>query len=254
MLANYAITSLFITGSVVFATCLAGVPEFNAAVDRVIETTIGAALTLGFYLIWPTWERSAAAAAVADGGRGQPPLRGGGAELLAGRRIEPRDDRPRSCRVQADAHRHRGDARPRPRRAGPLRLRPGDRCPRAHAEVLRRTAGARSAAGRDRCTVPTRRGHVRRADRRRLDRSDRRRAFGRRSGRARVAARRLAALHSELEADRSAQVCRRPDGRRNRRCRRGRRSYRRNRPRRRDAGDAGEPNPRAIDAAVGGPA
>jgi uncharacterized membrane protein YccC len=66
MLANYAITSLFITGWVVFATCLAGVPEFSAAVDRVIETTIGAALTLGFYLIWPTWERSAAAAAVAD--------------------------------------------------------------------------------------------------------------------------------------------------------------------------------------------
>jgi hypothetical protein len=66
MLANYAITSLFITGWVVFATCLAGVPELNAAVDRVIETTIGAALTLGFYLIWPTWERSAAAAAVAD--------------------------------------------------------------------------------------------------------------------------------------------------------------------------------------------
>jgi len=66
MLANYAITSLFITGWVVFASCLAGVPEFNAAVDRVIETTIGAALTLGFYLIWPTWERSAAAAAVAD--------------------------------------------------------------------------------------------------------------------------------------------------------------------------------------------
>ena len=66
MLANYAITSLFITGWVVFATCLAGVPEFHAAVDRVIETTIGAALTLGFYLIWPTWERSAAAAAVAD--------------------------------------------------------------------------------------------------------------------------------------------------------------------------------------------
>jgi uncharacterized membrane protein YccC len=66
MLANYAITSLFITGWVVFVSCLAGVPEYRAAADRVIETGIGAAFTLGLYLLWPTWERSSAAGAVAD--------------------------------------------------------------------------------------------------------------------------------------------------------------------------------------------
>ena len=79
MLANYAITSLFITGWVVFATCLAGVPEFSAAVDRVIETTIGAALTLGFYLIWPTWELIRRRGGGRRRGRGRPLLRGGGA-------------------------------------------------------------------------------------------------------------------------------------------------------------------------------
>jgi uncharacterized membrane protein YccC len=66
MLANYAITSLCITGWVVFVSCLAGLPEYRAAADRVIETGIGAAFTLGLYLLWPTWERSSATGAVAD--------------------------------------------------------------------------------------------------------------------------------------------------------------------------------------------
>lgn len=66
MLANYAMTGVCVTGWVVFVSALAGIPELHAAADRVLDTSLGAVLALGAYLLWPSWERSEVADAVAD--------------------------------------------------------------------------------------------------------------------------------------------------------------------------------------------
>jgi uncharacterized membrane protein YccC len=66
MLANYGVTGACTTGWVVFVSALAGVPELRAAADRVLDTSLGAVIALGCYLLWPTWERSEVSDAVAD--------------------------------------------------------------------------------------------------------------------------------------------------------------------------------------------
>jgi uncharacterized membrane protein YccC len=66
MLANYALTAACTTAWVVFVAALAGIPELRAAADRLLDTTVGAALALGAYLLWPAWERPGVPAMVAD--------------------------------------------------------------------------------------------------------------------------------------------------------------------------------------------
>ncbi|MFZ0385005.1 MAG: FUSC family protein [Solirubrobacteraceae bacterium] len=66
MLANYGVTGACTTGWVVFVSALAGIPELRAAADRVLDTSIGAVIALGGYLLWPTWERRDVSDAVAD--------------------------------------------------------------------------------------------------------------------------------------------------------------------------------------------
>jgi uncharacterized membrane protein YccC len=66
MLANYAVTGACVTGWVVFVSALVGIPEAHAAADRVLDTSLGAVLALGAYLLWPTWERAEVGAAIAN--------------------------------------------------------------------------------------------------------------------------------------------------------------------------------------------
>jgi uncharacterized membrane protein YccC len=66
MLANYGVTGACTTGWVVFVSALAGIPELRAAADRVLDTSLGAVLALGCYLLWPAWERGEVGDMVAD--------------------------------------------------------------------------------------------------------------------------------------------------------------------------------------------
>jgi uncharacterized membrane protein YccC len=66
MLANYGVTGACTTGWVVFVSALAGIPELRAAADRVLDTSLGAVIALGCYLLWPTWERGEVGEMVAD--------------------------------------------------------------------------------------------------------------------------------------------------------------------------------------------
>jgi uncharacterized membrane protein YccC len=57
--ANYGLFTLSITAYVIFFVAYAGVhDEFATALDRLLDTTIGATITLGIYALWPTWERT----------------------------------------------------------------------------------------------------------------------------------------------------------------------------------------------------
>lgn len=58
LLANYGLFTVSITALIIFMVAFAGIPESATAVDRILDTTIGATLTLGLYALWPTWERS----------------------------------------------------------------------------------------------------------------------------------------------------------------------------------------------------
>jgi uncharacterized membrane protein YccC len=58
LLANYALFTASVTAFIVFFVAFGGIPEYKAAVSRLIASLIGAALTLGIYALWPTWERS----------------------------------------------------------------------------------------------------------------------------------------------------------------------------------------------------
>jgi uncharacterized membrane protein YccC len=58
LLANYGLFTLSVTGFIVFFVAFGGIPEYQAALDRLIASAIGATLTLGIYGLWPTWERS----------------------------------------------------------------------------------------------------------------------------------------------------------------------------------------------------
>jgi uncharacterized membrane protein YccC len=66
LFANYGLFTLSITAWIIFVAAFAGNPEFSTAIDRLVDTTIGATLTLGLYALWPTWERSTLPLTVAD--------------------------------------------------------------------------------------------------------------------------------------------------------------------------------------------
>ncbi len=56
--ANYGLFTLSITAFIIFFVAYAGVhDEFATALDRLLDTTIGATITLGIYMLWPTWEQ-----------------------------------------------------------------------------------------------------------------------------------------------------------------------------------------------------
>lgn len=70
--ANYGLFTISITAWIIFLVAFAGIPEYRTALDRLLDTTIGATLTLVVYLLWPTWERGAlpdATAALIEGDR-----------------------------------------------------------------------------------------------------------------------------------------------------------------------------------------
>ena len=57
--ANYGLFTLSITACIIFFVSYAGPHnEYATALDRLLDTTIGATLTLGIYALWPTWERA----------------------------------------------------------------------------------------------------------------------------------------------------------------------------------------------------
>ena len=59
LFANYGLFTLSITAFIIFFVAYAGVhDEFATALDRLLDTTIGATITLGIYALWPTWERA----------------------------------------------------------------------------------------------------------------------------------------------------------------------------------------------------
>ena len=58
LFANYAVFSTFVTVEVVFLLSLVYPQTFELAASRAIDTTIGGALALLTYLLWPTWEHS----------------------------------------------------------------------------------------------------------------------------------------------------------------------------------------------------
>jgi uncharacterized membrane protein YccC len=59
LFANYGLFTLSITAFIIFFVAFAGPHnEYATALDRLLDTTIGASLTLGIYALWPTWERA----------------------------------------------------------------------------------------------------------------------------------------------------------------------------------------------------
>jgi uncharacterized membrane protein YccC len=58
LFANYGLFTLSVTAFIIFYAAYAGAHnEYATALDRLVDTTIGATLTLGIYALWPTWER-----------------------------------------------------------------------------------------------------------------------------------------------------------------------------------------------------
>lgn len=62
---NYGLFTLSMTAWIIFLVAFGGIPESATAIDRLLDTTIGASLTLVVYALWPTWERSTLPEAVA---------------------------------------------------------------------------------------------------------------------------------------------------------------------------------------------
>jgi uncharacterized membrane protein YccC len=59
LFANYGLFTLSITAFIIFFVAYAGAhDELATAFDRLLDTTIGATITLGIYALWPTWERA----------------------------------------------------------------------------------------------------------------------------------------------------------------------------------------------------
>jgi uncharacterized membrane protein YccC len=56
--ANYGLFTVSMTAWIIFVVAFAGIPEATTAIDRLLDTTIGATLTLAVYGLWPSWERS----------------------------------------------------------------------------------------------------------------------------------------------------------------------------------------------------
>jgi uncharacterized membrane protein YccC len=66
LLSNYAMFTLSVTAFIVFFVAFGGIPEYKTALQRLLASVIGATLTLGFYALWPTWERSTLPDTIAD--------------------------------------------------------------------------------------------------------------------------------------------------------------------------------------------
>lgn len=64
--AHYGIAVAALTGLVVILLSFGGVDSAAAVGDRVVNTVLGSGLALLAYLLWPTWERGRARAALAD--------------------------------------------------------------------------------------------------------------------------------------------------------------------------------------------
>jgi uncharacterized membrane protein YccC len=59
LFANYGLFTISVTAFIIFFVAYTGVhDEFATALDRLLDTTIGATITLGIYTLWPTWERT----------------------------------------------------------------------------------------------------------------------------------------------------------------------------------------------------
>lgn len=56
--AHYGIAVAALTGTVVILLSFEGVPPGDAVLDRTLNTTLGCALALLAYAVWPTWERT----------------------------------------------------------------------------------------------------------------------------------------------------------------------------------------------------
>ena len=63
--AHYGIAVATLTGTVVILLSFEGVGSGAAVMDRVINTALGSGMALLAYVVWPTWERSRARAALA---------------------------------------------------------------------------------------------------------------------------------------------------------------------------------------------
>jgi uncharacterized membrane protein YccC len=64
--AHYGIAVAALTGTVVILLAFEGVDSGGAVVDRVVNTALGSGMALLAYVLWPTWERGRARAALAD--------------------------------------------------------------------------------------------------------------------------------------------------------------------------------------------
>ncbi len=63
--AHYGIAVAALTGTVVILLSFEGVDPGSAVLDRVINTALGCGMALLAYIVWPTWERGRARAALA---------------------------------------------------------------------------------------------------------------------------------------------------------------------------------------------
>jgi len=64
--AHYGIAVAALTGTVVILLSFEGVNSSAAVADRVLNTALGCGMALLAYVLWPTWERGRARAALAD--------------------------------------------------------------------------------------------------------------------------------------------------------------------------------------------
>lgn len=64
--AHYGIAVAALTGTVVILLSFEGVNSGTAVMDRVINTALGSGMALLVYVLWPTWERGRARAALSD--------------------------------------------------------------------------------------------------------------------------------------------------------------------------------------------
>jgi uncharacterized membrane protein YccC len=64
--AHYGIAVAALTGTVVVLLSFEGVDPGVAVMDRVVNTALGSGMALLAYVLWPTWERGRARAALAD--------------------------------------------------------------------------------------------------------------------------------------------------------------------------------------------
>lgn len=64
--AHYGVAVAALTGTVVILLSFEGVNSSDAVMDRVINTALGSGMALLAYVLWPTWERARARAALSD--------------------------------------------------------------------------------------------------------------------------------------------------------------------------------------------